>query len=332
MDPVFYVISLAEPPRDPLVPGTPSKIVEFDGSLFVAARSRLFAAPVAGGEWKASPTAPSGGGFDVAATVGFLYALSGNGTENRLFRIGAAALGSGGGWDEVAVSAGADAIFAIGNRLFVSVPAEGGGYSIFSVADDESSSSLILSGASMLTGSAGSFLSAIGGVYRWDGSALSPVGTGIFMGIIELPSGDVVAAHHDGRLFSVSSGGIDAMTTTGGASLRIGSRATGALAVANVADTDSSDRVLVAGRQSPAGQSAFGYVEFALTASGAIDPSLNAQSGAGLRSILHPDRFSTSLGRHSVNRLFFKEGAGFFASTAATGLWLYEENRWRVVE
>ncbi|MDR2184796.1 MAG: hypothetical protein LBO80_03890 [Treponema sp.] len=99
-DAIFFDISQEVEPKDPRIEGTPSKIVRFPSSGIVditlyVANGRLHrykegTPAVTRGTWDSSVGQPPGGARTVAATTGFLYAITGNGNPNsfQLYRSG----------------------------------------------------------------------------------------------------------------------------------------------------------------------------------------------------------------------------------------------------
>jgi len=232
MDALFHNISMERPPRPPKIPGGPSKMVlaeNWDGNgqhVMLVASGNLFWLTADGWGADIGLYQPPGRTVDVAATSGFLYALTMDLQRLRsaLWRMPI----GGGSWAPVAGDSvdRAQSIFALGNRLFASVRTGNEGsrsiYDILHITDapsDAPALALLHSDAGMLSGAAGGFLSTREGLFRLDGNSATrlalagaaPPSDGIsrnFMGMIELPGGAIVAVTRvGGGLYKVDANG-----------------------------------------------------------------------------------------------------------------------------
>ncbi|MCL2608813.1 MAG: hypothetical protein FWD94_02790 [Treponema sp.] len=322
---IFYDISTEKRPAVPRVPGSPSQIALFDGTLYVAS-GKLFAH--ADGRW-GDPGIPQPPRrlVDLAATDDFLYALSlsGTGAKTGLWRIAK----GGGNWSEVGLPATVQNIFADGADLYVGI-GDGDSYSIRKISGSGSPTELA-GDVGLLSGAAGGFLVTRSGHVR-DSSGNSVTSDGaVFMGVIDL-GGEVVAVSRDGILYRVDSGGASQITKSDGSIMDTNKRlATGALAVweGNVAGKEG--KMLLVGVQSSSSVTTLnnGYVEFPLTADGKLDPDRDRNDAEQLASVQGQNaQYRTSLGRLPVSHLFQAPVAvdserTLYASTLNSGLWSF---------
>jgi len=158
----------------------------------------------------------------------------------------------------------------------------------------------------------------------------------MFMGMIKLKDGTIIAVEREGgALFEVTGGSFARMQYTNNDGITVGNYATGALALWE--DYQNPDkRLLVAGIQGglyPTTNSShtYGYVEFELNPDGSFNDGAarhDSNSPSNLQSIIdgNQERYAASLGKQPVKHLFQAPKAidpnmTFFASTQKAGLW-----------
>jgi len=380
-DPIFFTISTEVPPREPLVPGGPTKMVVFDWAtpgdgparpvLFVASGSLFWYAPayyVDGGHgnrrWDNTSARwgtnigvsrpPGERIIDIAATQNYLYALTGTGTNNVVRRIRS---GGDGGWQATALTGNIQSIFGEpeGTRLFAGVRTGGRNHEIRFLDENGANGRLPTEGedTGLLSGAAGGFLSTTGrtlpdgtdmggGIfYAYTGARVPGSEGRMFMGMIALPNGTVIAVTRAGGfLYEVSAASAARIPRTGGEEtaatemMQSGRDATGALALWDETDDEGNinpeRRMLIVGIQGSRHATTFvnGYVEFSLTADGALDTARPRRDAGDLLTVHDNPRYRTSIGRLPLNHLFqvpfeIDSDATFFASTQTVGLWSY---------
>lgn len=321
--PLFYDISKEIAPKEPIIEGSPSRMVLFGGREY-AANGKLWAYD--GSAWTKA-AGPSGAVRDVAVADGKLYALTAanDPTDNRLYVSSDAS-----SWTEIGNATGygaLQAIYGADDELLVSARK----------TDAEDYAAFVVSGGGL---AAVPGLSGTGGNWRLVGALktgtdyyLATVGSGIFYGndvtaaltmaggsndskyllngLIAMSTGQVVAAGRGGYLL--------AGTGPGGFTERLSSttyKFTGALAI--------SDGLLLAGGTT-------GYRELLL--SGGDVPAAAALRVPGSESpttVADGATYAGSLGKRAVNHLYKSTLTGniLFASTQQAGLWSYRKNVW----
>jgi hypothetical protein len=177
-----------------------------------------------------------------------------------------------------------------------------------------------------------------------DGSESAPNNNRYFMGVIKLKDADetIIAVERGhstqpererGAFYKMNDDTFERMMNTGGEAIATGRYATGALALWED-PLDDTKKLLIAGIQgglfnTTTTSYTYGYVEFDLDQStGAlIDDSPRHDQGR-LISVLDNDRYTATIGKHSLNHLFqtpknVDPQMTFFASTQIAGLWSY---------
>ena len=101
-DAIFFSIEYETQLKDPLIPGGPSRIVEFNNDLYVGGGNGIYRYAIVDGaaQWKLMSAQPGGRIIDLAATNTHLYALSFTGSSvdsARLSRL----KDDGSDWDEI---------------------------------------------------------------------------------------------------------------------------------------------------------------------------------------------------------------------------------------
>jgi len=325
-DAIFFKISQETAPIKPLIPGSPTNMVEFKNIMYVASGNTLHW--YSHGAWDGGAgriPQPRGWISGLAATSDNLYALRFFlGPEIQLFRFD-------GVWQEVNRQAGEYTILqtiyadpTLGStRLFagarINSPTEER-YGILYL-DDSNTLQLLKDNIGLLYGAASDstthYLSTTTGVYKinendiTDSSKVAQIREGTFVGMLKI-NNKIIVVERNGSIFEVTSGGLIYRVSTD-------NTATGALALW----TGGGRTMLTAGIQKS--NASYGYVEFNvdsdnLPVGSPSDPSITVD---GLT-----DRYHASLGKYPINHMHqasldVDSGMRFFASTVNQGLWSY---------
>jgi hypothetical protein len=157
-----------------------------------------------------------------------------------------------------------------------------------------------------------------------------------FMGMIKLKDDTIIAVERNGgALYEISGDSfVQIKNPSNGEAIATGRYATGALALWE--GTDSSDlpiKLLVAGIQgglynTTTTSYTYGYVEFNLNEDGSLNVDAPRRDQGKLQSVSDNNRYTASIGKHSLNHLFqtpvtVDADRTFFASTQIAGLWSY---------
>ena len=359
-DPIFFKISHETLPEKPRVQGGPTNIVEFERNgtfiMYVASGSLHWYTGASGWDSPGYYIPPlSGRVIGLAATMDHLYALciSEPGVIATLWRIGHTETF----WTNIPII---DSTYILiqtiyadpdTDRLFAGARNnKGNDYGIL-VCDPTPPASLpflrLLQGnTEMLTGAASDtsgnyYLSTgfpdtgkKGGVYKVDSalSSITHLGGGNLMGMIKLkdPAKTIIVIEREnGMLYMVTVTGVFPL----GLAAAINKWTTGAMAIwENV--VNPAEKMLIVGIQgglySTSSSSSFkhGYVEFYLTAAGALDPT-RPRNDPPTITVANSDQYQGSLGKHPINFMHQTSTAVdpnrlFFVSTQAAGLWSYK--------
>jgi hypothetical protein len=171
-----------------------------------------------------------------------------------------------------------------------------------------------------------------------------------FMGMIKLKDNTIIAIERGlstlpererGALYEISGGSLKQMKNPStGEVIAAGRYATGALALwegTDPLDAQGNINLLVAGIQgglynTTTTSYTYGYVEFDLNEDGSLNidatPRGQGSGQAPLKSVADTNRYTASIGKHSINHLFqapleIDANMTFFASTQIAGLWSY---------
>jgi hypothetical protein len=342
-DDVFYQIENETELRNPLIEGGPSKIVEFGGALYVASGS-IWA--YKDGGWSKISNQPVGTKvLDIAATGKYLYAVTSTGVnlgDSRYYR--GTAAGGEIAWDDVIARPPShpypNTVYGTEDALFVGAATQSSNYAAYALLDGEREFRLIReqtsSGAGRLLGAAKwdnrYFISLESqGVFAGaDLDALTLVtdsaGKGNFTGFIEV-DGSLLMAASNGFICKLSPGE-SAVTESNSRSL--GFTFTGAIAVWNDPDDDTSRYLLLGRKGSNSNYSGYGYLEwdipppFDIKATGPVEPQATVSSNAA---------YKNSLGKRAINSIYqtpkdVDEKMPIFASTQGYNLWACRDRIW----
>lgn len=347
--PLFYNISKETPPKDPVVAGTPSKIVESSVSgapkLYVA-NGRVW--EYDGSTWKQTAGQPSGDFKEVAATTGTgaaLYALSVEGTGSTSTKLWKSTNGTT--WTLVTNNAGypiLGGIFGASDTLFAG--ARNSGTSQAAVLYDHSGTLMTALGPVAISDAVPGTL--VGAVQMGGNYYLAVSGKGVFTGnaansisatavsgttdtkyrlngLIALNS-QVVAVGSGGYMLAGNSSSFSEVSGASDTSYPY----TGALAVW----TNGTYTLLLAGRRYSTYTN--GYWEVTLSSGVLLGTVTMNKPGAGSpTTVADTATYEQSLGQKVITALYQAPGglgSTLFASTLKDGLWAYRNNAWNAEE
>jgi len=331
---IFYNISKEIKPKDPVVEGTPSKLVE----SAVTGATRLYVAngdlwSYDGSSWSKPSGQPSGAIRDVAATSTALYVMTLDGADTALYKSI-----NGTSWTQL-VAPGAypflQSIYGAGTTLFVGA------------RDDDSDDYAVYYDnagvlASVKTGLGDGGL-LVGAVYGGANFYIATRGEGIFAanspanltaatavtgstdsayqlnGLIQVGTTKVVAVGHGGYLLHGDTGGFTAVSYANTAF-------TGALALWDDGSAGNAELLLL-GYEDTDDSYTFGYREIVLVAGEISGTSLQEPGEGAVSSEADNATYVGSLGKKVVNHLFQTSlgGRTLFAATQFDGLWSYRD-------
>jgi len=342
--PLFFDISKEVAPKDPIIPGSPSKMVLFTvtNRLYIA-NGNIWSYD--GASWTRAAQ-PSGTVRDLAATTGigttFLYALTVDGTSSTTTHLWKTTDGTT--WAEVTKYSGydfIDSIYGSKDTLFVGAHPTGSTatYGIFS--DTSGNLTSVKTGL----GSGGALVGAV--YYNTDSNYyVATASLGIFCGttvgalttataisgttpsnyslngLIAL-TGQIVAVgrHNSNGGYLIAGDSTNFAPYISGNSYKFD----GALALA----TYGANQLLLLGGSS--GIYSNGYMEIVLS-SGTVGsaPSLQSPGNGSPTTVTDNAKYAASLGKKLVNQLFQSPliDGTLFASTNLYGLWAYRNNEW----
>jgi hypothetical protein len=345
-DPIFLGIAKEEAPKDPRIPGSPTKLVEFDGSLYVSSHGSPVLHRFKDG-WGSER--PGGTVEDLASTDDYLYALTSSGLKRK-----GAATSASPGWSDVSTTTSGYqlvSIYGTNDTLFVGaykgIDPKNCDYAVFYIEDTGSSLSSLKTGTAFLQGAAWDgtdYYLAMGGgedadcgVFRWNSSSastLTSIVTGKNVMGIMAQTGKVLAVARSGELIY---GNSSSSLTTSGHLLSSGESFTGAMGVWEKPGAGTgADSLLLLGIASGGTSSTHGYRELVLTGGAFPDTTLGGLRTPGddktLSSVDDPYKYRSSIGAHPVTSIIqFSQGTAgpiTFAATSTKGLWSYRDGSW----
>ncbi len=346
-NPIFYEISKETAPKEALIKGSPSRIVELSGKLYVA-NGQLW--EYNGTTWSLMASQPGAAGTvrAVAVANNTLYALvvSGEGTStSAVYKLSST-------WSEVTKPTGyrVETIFGAGSYLFAGGHSTSGTYKV--LYDNGSGSLATVSGLDSLA----STCTLVGAVHVGSTYYLAIAGSGIYStsdlsSSVSGPiSGSTNSDYNLNGLILVESQVVATATTDDydGGYLLVGNSSsfsqvysnssyyfTGALALW-YAPSDTTADLLLVGFVNTDSSYTRGYLELPLS-SGSMPSSISFKSpGEGSpTTVSDNDTYEQSLGRKAVTALHQgPNGASgvLFASTSLDGLWSCRDQTWNEEE
>jgi hypothetical protein len=304
-DPIFHNISNEVKPKDPLINGSPSKLVERGGSLYVA-NGRLWR--YSGGGWTRVDGSPSNI-YDIAGGS-TLYLLQVRGSETAVYSWNdteAVRLDNPTGYSMI------QGLYGEGGSVVAGAMRPGSDdYAVLTVSGN--SLSLLRTIPYPLTGVSGSYYATSGGIFSGSsGTSISGSYRDI-AGIISAGgSKGVIAVTSGGWILEVSGGSVQAHSTS--------VSFTGALAVYG------PKNLLLLGIKGSIYD--LGYREMRLN-----DNNWTLYTPGDLApdsSVADRDKYRATLGQHAVSSLRYYDNI-LFASTQKDGLWSYRGNEWNAEE
>lgn len=351
--PLFYSISKETPPKDPIVSGAPSRIVESN----VSGSARLYVANgkvwvYEGNSWTRMENQPNGYIREVAATTATtsaLYALTVDGTDSLDTKLWKSLDGTS--WTAVANETDyptLGGIFGAGDTLFVGATDKNGSKAAV-LYDDSGTLKSALSDIGIRDEVPGTLAGAVqmGGTYY-----LAITGMGIYTaatangfnidtpisgstdrtynlnGLIAL-STEVVAVGSGGYMLRGDSNGFSEVSGACDTSYPY----TGALAVWTDPD-NASNKLLLVGRRN--GTYTNGYWEIPLSSGNLGTISLNVPGSSSPTTAGDKDTYQQALGQKVLTALYQAQdselGGILLASTLRDGLWACRGGVWNAEE
>ncbi|MDR2069542.1 MAG: hypothetical protein LBP71_06700 [Spirochaetaceae bacterium] len=302
---IFFDISREVKPKEPYIPGSPTKIVTGGTSLYVSNGKSLYHNPGSG--W-APMDKPAGTISDVAAAGSTLYCIIEN---SRLYR------NTGSSWEQVPVPGYTylQNIYGTSGSLYICASTAGSTANVYTILSYSGTLRSVMSGSGegyFLRGAAGNYIATTGGIFNAGSSTPISGSTGhTIMGIIALPGGGIAASTKDGYILH-GSGSVTASS--------LGLSFDRAMAVYK---TTKGYLLLV-------GVHTKGFVEIELSGNGSW-PNYSSyhypgEGTYGVNTTAHDyAQYRSSLGIQSLTALYQQGQNGpLFASTQQKGLWAYQ--------
>jgi hypothetical protein len=314
-DPVFYAISLEVEPRDPRVQGTPTAMVTFDGTLYVASRFSNTIYRTDGSAWDSFSSEDGKAIIELAATTSGIYALMGDVKTTELWKY------NNSSWSLVTNNTSytqLQTIYGVGTDLFIGVMKSPSSYAILLYNENGTGNIEILENntGGILTGAASDgttvYLGTAGGVYKFESSTLTSVKNINVCGMITVGT-TVIAATTNGIYSSADTFATQHTSVS----------CSGALALYG---TGSSPTLLLVGLNGG------GYGEIQIENGSTITNwSVYAPGDGDPSSISDYDQYSVSLEIYPLTSLKHFKNI-LFASTLQKGLWSYRDSQWNTEE
>ena len=343
-DPIYYYISQEEELLEPLIKGSPTNFVNFNGNMYVASGANLYKYHGTNhdtnmGIW--TDIRLSGNIFSLTVAGGRMYALC-QSPNRKVLMVSDDAVN----WYALTETGNHNVqiVYEANDMLFIAT-GEIGSYNIFVYDGAGNLREIANVGYNLLTGAAfdgtyyylttkdmisgyGGFIYSITETGLVSGRATALDHANPYTGIIN--TGSVIyTITRNGSLYIVSNNAIYIVT---GITLN-GRLATGALGIWEDKEDSDSNKMLLAGRQDTLGSSfrsgyTFGYMEAPLDASGNIAGNFDEPGKFYPSTVNVGDhgRFISTIGKYPVNHFFQADDGILFASTQQNGVWSY---RWR---
>jgi hypothetical protein len=325
-DPIFTMISNEVEPKDPLIKGSPSKLVEYSGNIYVA-NGKLWSCGKTGDRW-----APVGGApskiYDIAADSSSLYLLSVDDSDTSVHILG-------GGRIDNAGYGMIQGLYSDGNEVYAGAMS-GDNYAILKITTS-GAFSFLQSISSPLAGVAKTnnatyFATAHNGILRYNGSTFTTVDGSSGYSIAGIINADnrIIAVTGTGAILEVVNNTVIAHGTS--------ANFTGGLAVYEGNTANSNVKLLLLGVKNDIYN--MGYREIDIS-NGKISFELYFPGQrASLSTVSGRDRYDATLAKCAVNSLIqlSADSGGsdglpvLFASTQKDGLWSYRNNEWNAEE
>jgi hypothetical protein len=335
-DAIFEFISNEQPPTDPRIEGSPSKIVSISNPAWDT-NEKLYVANGSiweydmGGWWHGFG-GPGGYVADVAATSTALYAYTIHNTSTAVWK----KTTRGGGWTLIGNSTGygfIQNIYGAGNQLFATgamADGSGGNSGNYAILYETSGSfsNLVNTGSAILTGAGviGSdyYLGTLGnGIYKVTGApspgSTSPLAAPTHIaGFLQANTNLIIAVTRGSSIWRGTSAGF---TDTGSS---VGLTCTGGLALTKTFTNSPSTDLLLIGIRG--GTSSSGYYEADIDLSTGAVSYVRPPGISGPGSIEPNGNYGSSLKRYPVNHLFADTTQSppvIFAATQGNNLYSY---------
>jgi len=343
-EPLFWDIAHEYPPIEPLIKGSPSKIIDVTYSN--PARTVLYVSNGDIWEWDTSTSSnpnwremgpqPGGKIKTVASAAGCLFSLDWDGKIKKF---------DGSTWSSVSGTYGKpEQLFGAENYLFAGsltgAPGTSTGYSIFGMAaTNDSGMTLIKSDTGLLMGAAEN-----GGKYYLGtrGGGIVSTSSSLDDTVPEMESSSIVGLIKHGTTVVAVTTRREILYSSGGAFTSLGLSTTyyysGAMASW---ENDNGDRLLLLGLLRSSGSFGFGYRELMWKSGENIDTDgrLYTPGEDALSSVQQGSQYTSAIGNHAVLALYAippdspaikadgEDRPIVFASTLKEGLWSYRTRK-----
>jgi hypothetical protein len=334
-DPIFTMISSEVEPKEPLISGSPSKMVEHGDAIYVA-NGKVWSCAKAGGRWGQVGGVPSKI-YDIAAdtqagTDG-VYLLRVDDSDTSVHRLDGGVIGNTTGYGMI------QGLYSDGETVYAGAMS-GNSYAILKVNGDTLifiySIGSPLAGVAKTSDNVTYFATARNGILRLNGGTWTTVGgsSGYSIAGIINADGRIIAVTGNGYILEVNA------TSNTVAAYGTSTQFTGALAVYTGNASNSNAKRLLLGVKNNIYN--MGYREIDLPDGGGNITYLLYVPGerASLSTVSGRDRYEATLAKCAVNSLIrLNEVPGgpdglpvLFASTQKDGLWSYRNNEWNAEE
>jgi hypothetical protein len=326
-DPIFTMISSEVAPKDPLINGSPSKLVKIGTDIYVA-NGKLWR--YSGGGW--SEAGGPSNVYDIAATKDTLYLLRVSGDDYTVYK-----RDSDGQTLQIPNTSGystIQGIYSDGVTIYAGGSNGSEGYALLELKDGKLVSKYSI--GSPLTGVADDYYTTgRSGIYKISDNTLVASSDGYSIaGIIKID--EVNGPGTVSKIIAVSSGGTIFDITGNSATTHTASyNFTGALAEYTPKAPDKRKLLLLGIKGSV---NNLGYYETWI--GGDASFSLRIPGGTSADSTISlsdRDKYSATLAKCAVNSLIQSNGYSgdwpiIFASTQKNGLWSYRDGEWNAEE
>ena len=325
-DPVFYTIYKEPPKIDPLVKGSPTNFVGFDGYMYVASGKTLYW--YIDGQW-AYNNPVDYRIIQLAATPSYIYLLCNSDNdeslESKIFY-----KGTSGDWTEL--SGFGDykkhkTIYTADDILYIGTQHKDKDitYEVLRCSGAVVEQTPYITETSILYGAAYSGTTTFICTKKTVYADTAAIGTGDYVGIIKLHDGTAAVLAYSGELFTADGTSLTSVVPK----FSDERRATGAIAVwkEDINAASGNSRLLVGrGDISYSTSSGYihGYVELQLSDAGGIEGTSYDDPGGTNSSIRDYQSYASSLGVNPINSIFQAPNGILFAATQKNGVFSYK--------
>jgi hypothetical protein len=339
-DPLFYHISYEEEPVDPVIEGTPGKIVVDSQKNLYTSNGRIFVCDTTQpGSWYALGGDP-GTVYDVTLVGDTLYCMTISGSDTGVWKK------DQNGWQPIPNDTGysfIQSVFGTDDRLFVGARQSGSSGNFAILYEDGNKLSLLTTLNGNLNGAVqigSTYYLATQGKGILEVSSLAPnisppalQGTGnTHIMALLLDGGKLAAATRDGTIFYGDPTALQPNSYS----------YTFTRAFALWTNPDTQNKLLLVGLRGGSSSSSNGYREIPIN-NGNLGVIRSPGEGAtGETTVSNTAKYNSSLQKQAVNAIIMapdefsiEEAVTYpviFASTQKSGLWVYRDGSWKAQE